>query len=99
MTLTKYIRKLARSSYWQNIYRASKKCANISLFINNSEHSDLQSTFLYWLKIYDMLYIELSKKEWTFLTEEVIKNDYRRSEEHTSELQSHSFISYAVFCL
>ena len=22
----------------------------------------------------------------------------RRSEEHTSELQSHSFISYAVFC-
>ena len=24
---------------------------------------------------------------------------YGRSEEHTSELQSHSFISYAVFCL
>ena len=24
---------------------------------------------------------------------------YARSEEHTSELQSHSFISYAVFCL
>ena len=24
---------------------------------------------------------------------------YDRSEEHTSELQSHSFISYAVFCL
>ena len=26
-------------------------------------------------------------------------NDVGRSEEHTSELQSHSFISYAVFCL
>src|ERR1051326_9249530 len=25
--------------------------------------------------------------------------DVYRSEEHTSELQSHSFISYAVFCL
>ena len=25
--------------------------------------------------------------------------EYHRSEEHTSELQSHSFISYAVFCL
>src|ERR1051326_1653982 len=25
--------------------------------------------------------------------------DGERSEEHTSELQSHSFISYAVFCL
>src|SRR5213596_3911730 len=24
---------------------------------------------------------------------------YRRSEEHTSELQSHGLISYAVFCL
>ena len=24
---------------------------------------------------------------------------FLRSEEHTSELQSHSFISYAVFCL
>src|ERR1051326_9405020 len=31
--------------------------------------------------------------EWHFLTERT------RSEEHTSELQSHSFISYAVFCL
>ena len=29
---------------------------------------------------------------------EAIKKDFR-SEEHTSELQSHSFISYAVFCL
>ena len=27
------------------------------------------------------------------------KSFYARSEEHTSELQSHSFISYAVFCL
>ena len=29
----------------------------------------------------------------------VSKKDEDRSEEHTSELQSHSFISYAVFCL
>src|ERR1051326_9451255 len=28
-----------------------------------------------------------------------IARDDTRSEEHTSELQSHSFISYAVFCL
>ena len=27
------------------------------------------------------------------------KDSISRSEEHTSELQSHSFISYAVFCL
>ena len=30
---------------------------------------------------------------------EVKKKIAERSEEHTSELQSHSFISYAVFCL
>ena len=28
-----------------------------------------------------------------------VEQDSQRSEEHTSELQSHSFISYAVFCL
>src|ERR1051326_9255195 len=35
------------------------------------------------------------------LTREVLAETRRerRSEEHTSELQSHSFISYAVFCL
>src|ERR1051326_9269968 len=27
------------------------------------------------------------------------QSEAERSEEHTSELQSHSFISYAVFCL
>ena len=31
--------------------------------------------------------------------ERQLKNIMVRSEEHTSELQSHSFISYAVFCL
>ncbi len=30
---------------------------------------------------------------------EELGSRYGRSEEHTSELQSHSFISYAVFCL
>lgn len=77
MTLIAYIRHLARSSYWQNIYRASKDCSNISLFKNQYEYSELQSVFLYWLKLYDMLYIELSKKEWRFLTESVIENNCR----------------------
>ena len=44
----------------------------------------------------------LSKKEIEEKIEEIITfselGDFR-SEEHTSELQSHSFISYAVFCL
>jgi len=77
MNITEYIRKLARSAYWQNIYRTSKECSNISLFNNISEHSALQSQFLYWLRIYDLLYSELSQKEWIYLTEAVIDNDYR----------------------
>ena len=37
-------------------------------------------------------------KIWTNTNQEDDK-PCARSEEHTSELQSHSFISYAVFCL
>src|ERR1051326_8694458 len=33
-----------------------------------------------------------------FFTDLTSKQSSERSEEHTSELQSHSFISYAVFC-
>src|ERR1051326_7923422 len=34
-----------------------------------------------------------------YIAMEFIEGTTLRSEEHTSELQSHSFISYAVFCL
>ena len=47
---------------------------------------------------------EDNKKAWEEIKNEfcylgVSTNTIIRSEEHTSELQSHSFISYAVFCL
>src|ERR1051326_5921464 len=47
---------------------------------------------------------ELTKKLWSYikkngLQDQKNKRMIKRSEEHTSELQSHSFISYAVFCL
>ena len=35
----------------------------------------------------------------TYCENKVLDLNLSRSEEHTSELQSHSFISYAVFCL
>jgi len=77
MDLEAYIRKLARSPYWQNLYRASKDCAGIHLFKNSYNHSSVQSTMLYWLSIYDMLYSELAKQEWALLTEIVINRDIR----------------------
>ena len=77
MNITEYIRKMARSAYWQNIYRTAKECSTISLFNNGCEYSALQSQFLYWLKMYDMLYSELSQNDWIYLSESVIDNDYR----------------------
>ncbi len=77
MDLEAYIRKLARSPYWQNLYRASKKCSGINLFKNIYNHSSVQSTMLYWLSIYDMLFSEMTKQEWVLLTEAVINRDIR----------------------
>lgn len=70
------IRKLARSSYWQSLYRNSKNL-NLSLFFNNNNFSGIQVLFLYWLKIYDLLYQELADQEWNNLNENVIKNNFR----------------------
>ena len=48
-------------------------------------------------KEYPEGYDELEKLNQGLINQELDKT--KRSEEHTSELQSHSFISYAVFCL
>ena len=40
--------------------------------------------------------VRAARKECDIVVMSIFVN---RSEEHTSELQSHSFISYAVFCL
>src|ERR1051326_7858137 len=55
-------------------------------------YTDLQ---LGQFQLTDKLVIEIDHKmTWIFHGDV-----FDRSEEHTSELQSHSFISYAVFCL
>lgn len=77
MLLEEHIRKLARSSYWQGIYHASKECGGIRLFKNEYNFSGLQAIFLYWLRCYSMLYEELSKLEWENLDEKVIKDNDR----------------------
>ena len=66
------LRKLALTNYWQTIFRTSKECSGIHLFDNISNFSGLQSRFLYWLIVYDMLYEELMKHEDNFLTQKVI---------------------------
>lgn len=75
--IEKKIRKLARSSYWQSIWNASKQSASVQLFENKTNLSYLQSRFLYWLDTYAFLYEELSTHADDKLTEGVIENDFR----------------------
>jgi hypothetical protein len=77
MNIDKQIRKLARSVYWQNIYKSAKEIGSIQLFENQTNFSGLQSLFLFWLSIYDSLYHDLAQKEWKYLDEKVIDNDIR----------------------
>ena len=92
VNIDKSLRKLARSSYWQNLYRASQKCSNISLFSNFSDYSGIQVKFLYWLQTYQMLYDELSTFEDERLTENVIENDFRADAYLIHRNKKHEFL-------
>ena len=77
MNVEAKLRKMARSSYWQNVYRASKSGSGLQLFENVTNISGLQNRFLYWLAIYDSLYDNLSRFENDNLSENVIEDDIR----------------------
>src|ERR1051326_9349726 len=62
--------------------------------------NDTATTEIYTLSLHDALPISARPRSKPGV--QVCRVDqpfWYRSEEHTSELQSHSFISYAVFCL
>ena len=77
MDIEKQIRKLARSTYWQNVYRSAKDIGSIQIFENTTNFSGLQSLFLFWLHVYESLYTDLGQKEWKYLDEQVINSDIR----------------------
>jgi hypothetical protein len=77
MDYIEVIRKLARAQYFQNIYQAFKESGSINLFDNINNYSGLQSLFLYWLRVYDLLYSEMAQKEWKYLSEDVVEDDVR----------------------
>lgn len=76
MNIEKEVRYLARTSYWQMFYRNAIDSGS-SLFTNKSNLSGIQVYFLHWLSIYKMLYDELSKQEYSNLTEAAINDDDR----------------------
>jgi hypothetical protein len=77
MDIEKNIRKLARSSTWQNLFEVSKNNSGIRLFENDCNFSAIQLRFLYWASTYSMLYSELMTKEDKFLSEQVLLDDDR----------------------
>src|ERR1051326_9609907 len=62
--------------------------------------NDTATTEIYTLSLHDALpiYKATWNQAWAAASHHALA-EIDRSEEHTSELQSHSFISYAVFCL
>lgn len=77
ITLDSQLRRLAKTSYWQNIYQASEKCSGIKLFTNENNFSGLQSRFLYWLSTYDILFTEQMTHEDEHLTNAVLEDEDR----------------------
>lgn len=75
MYIEEQIRNLAKSEYWQTLWRASKESNSVDLFNNKSNFSGLQLLFIHYLQVYAMLYEELQNKEWPNLYEETI-NDH-----------------------
>ncbi len=71
------LRKLARSSHWQNLYSSSKEINSVYLFDNTINFSGIQLRFLYWLSIYAMLTEEIMKHEDDWLSKAVIEDDDR----------------------
>src|ERR1051326_9597276 len=61
--------------------------------------NDTATTEIYTLSLHDALPICVCAEVRHVPFERCAHFHIHRSEEHTSELQSHSFISYAVFCL
>jgi len=58
-----YLRELAKSMQYQNIFSVTKDLKSINLFKNNSDLTNIQMTFLNYLYIYDSLYNDISRKK------------------------------------
>ena len=86
----------------EKIDSQDKKAWDVMIYGENNQ--PVKGAYLALARTYlSAIYMERERdidKTINYLNEELkLYPDNWRSEEHTSELQSHSFISYAVFCL
>lgn len=73
--MEEFIRRLAKSYYWQGCYRQSKDL-HLSLFENSKDLSKIQIIFLNWLSIYESLYQDLNMEE-SYISEDVVNDPIR----------------------
>jgi len=69
------LKNLARTIYAQILYHRAKEL-NIRLFENDSDLSNVQIFFLYYLELYSSLYTDLQMQE-EYLNEDVINDELR----------------------
>src|ERR1051326_9458559 len=94
-------RKMAGRSFSQQLQRTSH------CFRSGKRTSTQRSILAFALLVDRHVFMPIHEYVWPRENPEETKangshdgiTSARRSEEHTSEFQSHSFISYAVFCL
>jgi len=60
MDLYLELRKLAKSSNWQQLYYTSKEIASIHIFENQTDLSDIQFTFLRYLSFYSSIFTDIA---------------------------------------
>ena len=69
------LKNLAKSNHAQIVYHRAKEI-NIRLFENDSDLSNVQIYYLYFLELYSMLYMDLQMQE-ELISEDVINDELR----------------------
>lgn len=71
LQLTEYIRKLAKSDYYQSLYSIGKEM-NLQLFNNKTDFTQLQMMFLKYINFYSNLFADIALGD---VDELVLEND------------------------
>ncbi len=68
----KYLRLLAKSNYYQNIYSLGKDMPSLKLFENERDFTDIQMSFLKFLSFYSAVLLDIALGD---VDEIVLDND------------------------
>jgi len=71
-TLSSYVKKLAKTNYWQTLYASSKEAPSYKLFKNDTNFTCLQIQFINELGYYSSLYMDIAMGE---VSEIVVNNE------------------------